>query len=81
MDVTGLIGWKARLIVKGNASSRHFPLVVVGGFERVEGARVGTVSQTETRPHLILIDSRGYLSDHPIDLVQFEANPHAEAKP
>jgi hypothetical protein len=81
VDVTGLIGFQARLIATANGppekggSERPFTLVVVGGFERVEGARIGSVADTKVEPHLILMDSSGYLTDYSIDLVQIEAKP------
>ncbi len=75
MDVTGLIGLRARLVGDGGGPDGPWRFVVVGGFDRLDSSRVGQVAQGLTRPNLILMDVSGYLIDHSIDDVQVEAKP------
>jgi hypothetical protein len=74
VDVTGLVGSRARTISSGSGSGAY-RFVVVGCFLASASVQIGSVAQTDARPHLILMDSKGYLTEHPIDLVAIEAKP------
>ncbi len=87
MDVTGLIGFRARLTSEAPGprskfgSDGPFAYVVVGGFLAESFHKVGSLVEGTTRPHLILLDAAGHLQQHRIDRVEIQVAVEADDAP
>ena len=79
MDVTGLVGCMARLV--GHEGPGPWVYVVVGGFLNQALQQVAHIVESESSPHLILLDAEGRLLEYPIDLVQIQVAVEADDAP